>query len=442
LEAIGEDGIMEAPELNDYRAHLLDALDDQPRRAAEERPGFLQVLVNHERIGTLNCAQTDPSFAYTARERSIQHLELRSESGVLIGGCVAPEAGQKNVRVPVGKGSLTLHVQNHFDGGSLRVQYEVAPGWWSQLATAIGLPAGATVPPAQGSPVWTMTTAFAQVVLAIGVVALLAERIPTWVGSEDRAHQLEEELAARQSTQDQIDQVHQQLAQLVESQTAALAVSRAEQDRIAQLNTLIDTVAHTQQRLNAQVVAVQEDLKTVKIDVAQEVQTGMKVAVNAVEADRELVRQDLQAVKSVNETLVKQVALLESRNRELHARLALTSLEVAKANASSKPAVVAKNELPKETAAPTVVPVSDNLREADRQAFMFWVAFQDGTTEKSIEDLVQELNGIKKGPMKSGWYSVEVNLPNPEPPDRFLESVKRAKIVKSVVTSKAMPPAQ
>ncbi len=433
---------MEAPELNDYRAHLLDALDDQPRRAAEERPGFLQVLVNHERIGTLNCAQSDPSFAYTARERSIQHLELRSESGVLIGGCVAPEAGQKSVRVPVGKGSLTLHVQNHFDGGSLRVQYETTPGWWSQMATAIGFPAGTAVVSTQGSPVWSVTTAFAQVVLAVGVIALLAERIPSWIGSEDRAHQLEEELAARQSTQDQIDQVHQQLAQLVEAQTAAVAVSRSEQDRIAQLNALIDTVAHTQQKLNAQVVAVQEDLKTVKTDVAQEVQTGMKVAVNAVEADRELVRQDLQSVKSVNETLIKQVALLESRNRELHARLALTSLEVAKANASSKSTVLAKSDAPKETPAPTVVPVADGLREADRQAFMFWVAFQDGTTEKSIEDLVQELNGIKKGPMKSGWYSVEVNLPNPEPPDRFLESVKRAKIVKSVVTSKAMPPAQ
>ena len=73
-----------------------------------------------------------------------------------------------------------------------------------------------------------------------------------------------------------------------------MAVSRAEQDRIAQLNTLIDTVAHTQQRLSTQVVAVQEDLKTVKTDVAQEVQTGMRVAVTAVEADHELVRQDLQ----------------------------------------------------------------------------------------------------------------------------------------------------
>ena len=55
---------MEAPELNDYREHLLDALDDQPRRAASERPGLLQVLVNYERVGTLNCSQTNPSFAY------------------------------------------------------------------------------------------------------------------------------------------------------------------------------------------------------------------------------------------------------------------------------------------------------------------------------------------------------------------------------------------
>jgi hypothetical protein len=363
---------METPELNDYRAHLLDALDDQPRRAGEERPEFLQVLVNHERVGTLNCAHTDPSFSYTARERSIQHLEIRSESGVLIGGCVAPEAGQKSVRVPVGKGSVAIQVQNHFDGGSLRLQYAAAPGWWSHWQRRSDSPQQHRTA-ASRTPVWTMTTAFAQIVLAVGVVALLAERIPNWLNAEDRAHQLEEELAARQSTQEQIDRVHQQLAQLVEAQAAAVAVSRSEQDRIAQLNALLDTVAHAQQKLNTQVVSVQEDLKTVKTDVAQEVETGLRVAVNAVEADRDLVRQDLKSIKSVNETLIKQVALLESRNRELHARLALTSLEVAKANAAPKPTVVAKGDLPKE--APMATPVADNIREADRQAFMFWVAF-------------------------------------------------------------------
>ena len=431
---------MEAPELNDYRELLLDALDDQPKHAAAERPGLLQVLVNHERVGMLNCAQTNPSFAFTVRDRSIQHLELRSESGVLVGGCVAPEAGHKDVRVPIGKGAAIIQLHNHFDGGSLQMRYEPAPRWWSQVSAAISMPLGLSTPSAGATSIWTMTAAFAQIVLAVGVVALLAERVPSWMGSDDRTHQLEEELAARQSTQDQIDRVHQQLAQLVEAQTATVAVSRADQERIAQINNLVDTVTHAQQKLNTQVLAVQEDLHAVKTDVAQEVQNGMRVAVNAVEADRELVRHDLQAIKSVNETLIKQVALLESRNRELHARLALTSLEVAKANATPKPTVLAKSDTAKDTAIPTTV--ADGLREADRQAFMFWVAFEDGTTEKSIEELVQELNGIKKGPMKSGWYSVEVNLPKPEPPDRFLESVKRAKIVKSVVTSKAMPPAQ
>ncbi|MGZ8384183.1 MAG: hypothetical protein ACXWWE_09255, partial [Nitrospira sp.] len=338
------------------------------------------------------------------------------------------------------KGAAIIQVHNHFDGGSLQMRYEAPPRWWSHVAAAIGMPLGSSKPSTSATAIWTMTTAFAQIVLAVGVVALLAERVPSWMGSDDRAHQLEEELAARQSTQEQIDRVHQQLTQLIEAQTAASAVSRSEQERIAQLNNLVDTVTHAQQKLNTQVVAVQEDLHTVKTDVAQEVHNGMRVAVNAVEADRELVRQDLQTIKSVNETLIKQVALLESRNRELHARLALTSLEVAKANAAPKPTMLAKNDTAKDAAVPTTV--ADGLREADRQAFMFWVAFEDGTTEKSIEDLVQELNGIKKGPMKSGWYSVEVNLPKPEPPDRFLESVKRAKIVKSVVTSKAMPPAQ
>ena len=431
---------MEAPELNDYREHLLDALDDQPRRATAERPGLFQILVNHERVGTLDCAQADPAFAFTVRERSIQQLEIRSESGVLIGGCVAPEAGPKDVRIPVGKGTATIQVRNHIDGGSLQIRYETAPRWWSHVTAAIKTPSESSQTAVKSTSFWTAATACAQIVLALGVVALLAERIPSWTGSDDRAHQLEEELAARQSTQEQIDRMHQQLAQLRDAQAAALAISQSEQERIAQLNMLVETVTHGQQKLNQQVAAVQDDLLTVKADVGQEVQNGLRVAVSAVEADRDLVRQDLQSIKSVNETLIKQVALLESRNRELNARLALTSLEVAKANAAPKPMILAKNENVKDTAAPTTV--ADGLRESDRQAFMFWVAFQDGTTEKSIEDLVQELNGIKKGPMKSGWYSVEVNLPKPEPPDRFLESVKRAKIVKSVVTSKAMPPAQ
>ena len=210
---------MEAPELNDYREHLLDALDDQPRRAAAERPGLLQMLVNHERVGTLDCAHADPSFAFTARERSIQHFEIRRRVRGIDRRVCRARSRPQGCAYPSRQGSATIQVHNHFDGGSLQMRYEPAPRWWSQVSAAIGVPFRIIQTSSKRAPPsGRLTTAFAQIVLAVGVVALLAERIPSWMGSDDRAHQLEEELAARQSTQEQIDRVHQQLAQLIEAQ--------------------------------------------------------------------------------------------------------------------------------------------------------------------------------------------------------------------------------
>jgi hypothetical protein len=428
---------MEAHELNDYREHLLDALEDQPRRAAAERPGLLQIFVNEERVGTLDCAVPDPVFNFASRERSIQSVELRSESGVLIGGCVAPEAGSKSVRLSIGKGNLTAQIQNRFDGGSVHVAYAAAPRWWTQVAMAAGLLPGNSLQAAVHRG-WAVTGAFAQIVLALGIMTLLAERVPAWFGWDDRAHQLEEEQAARDLNDQQMDRLHQQLTQLAETQASALAASRTGQEQMTQLSRLVDSLAHGQQKLNGQVASVQDELQTVKATSTQELQDNLALIASKADADRQQILQDLNSIKTVNETLIKQVASLESRNRELHGRLVAASLEMNKANATAKSTTIA--EAPKEQ--PAQVAAADAHRDADPQAFMFWVSFQDGTTDKSIEELIQEIHGTKKGPAKSGWYSVEVNLPHPEPRDRFLESVKRAKIVKAVATSKVMPPAQ
>ena len=79
---------------------------------------------------------------------------------MLLGGCVAAEAGQKSLRLPIGKGSLTLSIQNHFDGGSLRAMRR------STVVVARGLrhwtPAGTASTAAPIVPVWTMATTFAK----------------------------------------------------------------------------------------------------------------------------------------------------------------------------------------------------------------------------------------------------------------------------------------
>ena len=66
--------------------------------------------------------------------------------------------------------------------------------------------------------------------------------------------------------------------------------------------------------------------------------------------------------------------------------------------------------------------------------FTFWVSFQDNTPEKSIQDLIQEIHG-RTGQPSAGWYNVEVDLPQPQTPDLFVDALKKMTIVKSVTTS-------
>ena len=431
---------MEQQELNDYRDQLLSSLEEHPSRTEEGRQGSLQIFINHECVGSVDCVKGDSNYSFASRDRSVHTVELRNEAGVLVGGLCAPEAGLKNIRVPIKRGWVDIHIHNRIDGGSVRMHFENNPPWWSRLGARAAWRPFAGPHLLDRQPLVGRTFACAQIVLALGVVALLVDRVPDWLGSESRSSVLEQQLAAQEATHNQVERLQQQVAQLSEVQQTALKETQAEQQQLAHLSHLFDNVSQAQSKMAAQVVTTQEDLRSVKDSVVQEVENDVRVALTKEEENRVQVKQELLSVKSVNETLIKQVALLESKNRELHARLASTAVEVAKVASQQKSIAVARTESSKD--APSQMQVAEALREADPQAFLFWVSFQDGTSEKSIEDLFHEIKGTKKGPSNSGWYPVEVKLPKPEPPDRFLESVKRATIVKAVATSKIMPPAQ
>jgi len=66
--------------------------------------------------------------------------------------------------------------------------------------------------------------------------------------------------------------------------------------------------------------------------------------------------------------------------------------------------------------------------------FTFLVSFQENTPEKSIQELFQEIHG-RSGQINAGWYTVEVDLPQPQTPDIFVDTLKKMKIVKSVSTN-------
>jgi hypothetical protein len=79
--------------------------------------------------------------------------------------------------------------------------------------------------------------------------------------------------------------------------------------------------------------------------------------------------------------------------------------------------------------------IADGSRDLPSLAsFTFRVSFHDNTPEKSIQDLIQQIHG-RTGQVNEGWYSIEVDLPQSQTPDLFVDALKKAKIVKSVATS-------
>src|SRR5881397_2538064 len=114
--------ILEDSQLSTYRERLLESLRQHPRRQGREVPGLLQVFVNHECVGTLDSAHTDPTLVFASRERPIHTIEIRTAAGLLVGSFCAQDVGAKTARFPVGRHAIEMSVHTRLDGGIIRMK--------------------------------------------------------------------------------------------------------------------------------------------------------------------------------------------------------------------------------------------------------------------------------------------------------------------------------
>jgi hypothetical protein len=127
--------------------------------------------------------------------------------------------------------------------------------------------------------------------------------------------------------------------------------------------------------------------------------------------------------------------VLVARTRELERGLKQQLASLSKVNAPSEP-----NKVLHAKSAESQPPVQpQQLADAIRDPFTFWVSFEENTPENSIQDLLKEIHG-RSGRVDSGWYNIEVNLPDRQTPDGFVDTLKKSKIVKAVKTSMNIPP--
>jgi hypothetical protein len=374
-------GMEQEGQLSAYRERLLNSLRDFPERRRRERPDSLRVFVNQECVGTLTCGGAGSTSVFTSRGRPVHAVEVRTSTGLLVGGLCAEAAGMRRAQFPVAGYRLEVGVENRLEGGSVRVAYSAATPVWDWVKNRLtAVKTGMAGRSLSLSPdFWRMARVAGQAALVVSVLLLAADRLTDRWGLKETlarfttiAETSGMKLAAAEEALTRQEKVVTGLARTV----------KAQKQQLTRVQRAVGVMAQEQQQLSASVEA------------------RVFAELSRAATDRERMRDQIQSLTVAKNEMSKDIAVLEMRAQ-----------------------------------------VAEIRQETQVQPFMFWVSFQDGTPEESIDSLIREIHG-RAGQINAGWYKVEVSLPQPETPDSFVESLKKATIVKAVKTSLNTSPDQ
>lgn len=399
-----------------YRRRLLASLHVQPGLDHDEDPGSLQIFVNHECVGAMECDEASHAVASITQPRAIQTVEIRAASGRLIGSLCAQDLRMKMARLPVGDHVLEISIHNRVDGGSVQVAYHAAKLLSKQARSAVkdaypktsslsAMALRAWFP----QPVWSNVAMVGRVGFAVAILFLVADRLSDRVMSHPRSEPpspsvtvLPHEVVASEKAMARQEDV---FIRVMQAQEAALQTMQAQQHMLVRAHQAIEGLTRGQSQLTDRVSRV--SLQMAQLD---------------------------EAARAGGAGLARQARIDLHGKVERGAKPATVTLAQAMPSDLSGAMPAKVGELT--TLSPGSFPgITESTRDLPALApFTFWVSFQENTPEKSIQDLIQEIHG-RTGQTNAGWYNVEVDLPQSQTPDLFVDALKKMTIVKSVTTS-------
>lgn len=393
-----------------YRRRLLSSLHVQPGLDHDEDPGSLQIFVNHECVGAMECDEATHAVASITQPRAIQTVEIRTASGRLIGSLCAQDLRMKMARLPVGDHVLEISIHNRVDGGSVQVTYHAAKLTMKQATSAIKdahPKTSRTVMPSRfAQSVWSNVTMMGRAGFAVAILFLVADRLSDRIGPASHSEPpvpamtvLPHEAAVSEKAMARQEEV---LIRVMQAQETAIRTLQAQQQMLARAHQAIEGLTRGQLQLTDRVGRV--SLQMAQLDEAARVG---RAGLGRIDTLAKAERGAKQAA----------VTLAQAMPADLSGTLPAKVAELTTLSPGSFPGI------------------TDSTRDLPTLApFTFWMSFQENTPEKSIQDLIQEIHG-RTGQINAGWYNVEVNLPQSQTPDLFVDALKKMTIVKSVTTS-------
>ena len=416
-----------------YRASLLGSLTLRASRSTCGSSDPIHVFVNQERVGLLYRRESEASLQVQTDTRA-ESVQLRSEDGVLLGGLYAPEYGFRSSRISLARDAIELRVHNTAHGGSVRAVFIPASSLWHRLCrvlagvgqTPVRRPASALVPGMRA-------IAFTQALLAIILVGLATDRMTGWMKPEQTPPLVTPMEAPWAAPFTEVAKLEKQLDELARMQAETVDTIQAQQQGMVQLQQTMAKLSTTQETVASGLLTVKREMKQRHNGSRREIQRMTRLLMNQAQSEQEQLEAEIHSLTVANDRLTKEMADLEQNNEDLKKRLKSAGLDISQTTVSvdDKPMMARQDKAFQPSQSPQVAEARLN---PPPQPFLFWVTFSDGTSQETIDQWVREMHG-NKGALSEGWQAVEI-VPPTEPEDRFLEQIKRAKIVKAVRTSR------
>ncbi len=409
-----------------YREHLLSGMKEGARRAACGASDPIHVFVNQRRVGLLDGAGSEATLQVQSQTR-IESVHLRSEDGVLLGGLSAPEYGLRSSRIALTRDAVELRVHNTAQGGSVSAVFLPAPGLWHRARRAWSGIGDHTAPrPVAVAASGTRALVFAQVLLAVVLAGLVADRLTGWMTPASPPLSVTQTEAPWTAPLAEVTKLERQLVELAQMQSKAIDTIQSQQQGMAQLQRTMAKLSSTQETVASSVLTVKQEIEQRRKGAGRDTDRMTRVLMSKALSEQEQLEAEIHSLVIANERLARERAQLVQHNQDLSKRLKAAGTDVSKA-------VVPDREKPMlaQQSAPSTPPQAAEAKTVPQQPpFLFWVTFSDGTSQDSIDQWVRDMRG-RKGALSDGWQAVEI-LPPTEPMERFLDQLKQTKIVKAV----------
>lgn len=417
-------------DIAEYRERLLNSLKTGARRSTCSSSDSVQVFVNQRRVGLLDGGGGEATLQVQTDVR-VENVQLRSEDGVLLGGLSAPEYGFRTSRIPLSRDTVELRVQNYAQGGSVSAVFTPEASFWHRARRAFtGVADASMLAPAAAVMPGMRAMVFTQLLLAVALVGLAADRMTGWLTPAHTPPPVTQAEAPWAAPLAEVAKLEHQLTELSRMQAKAVDTIQTQQQGMAQLQQTIAKLSSTQETVASSVLTVKQEMEQRRKGAGREVDRLTRMMMSKAQTEQEQLEAEIHSLVVANDKLSKEMSTLEQNNQDLKKRLKSAGVDVSKTTVSDreKPVVAQQAEAAQP---PQVAEARPNPAQSP---FLFWVTFSDGTSQESIDQWVRDMRG-KKGALSEGWQAVEI-VPPTEPMERFLDQIKQTKIVKAVRISR------